>query len=368
MLPPQRPGIGHRILGLNAEPAENSRARQTQSLPKAKPDEWRSRLNTSNSALLPQHDRSSGYGSFFSSFVPAEATSQEGHTTHSEPAQPQSGNAVPQGFGRPAGTGMGSAGAGALATTARQSSTNDIKNTPIVDAGNLVRARSRIHQAKPAPDVKPNLAIRPNKNDRGQFKKTLKTVMKGMDEPRIPRALRHLTQDDINEAAAVAYSENTNGTVEAYEQIISAILNRVRSGNRQFVDPGRQFTVPNVVHSKSHGNQFQGVDRPGQEGKYYRDFANNHTPAAEKARTAAENIAAHGPTHGAKFFVALRPGQTPTAKQSGNLGNHMQQVGSPVGGVFLFEPAPAAHKQQGAAQHQHGKAAGPHPHPHHRKR
>lgn len=198
----------------------------------------------------------------FSSFVPAGATPREGQTTHSQRAQSQSGHA-PEELGKAAGTGLGAMTGGELATAAQQYSTSNNRHTPVVDASSLVRARSRIHQAKPVPEIKPNLAAA-GKQDQKQLNKTLQTVMNGMDEPRAPRAVRHLTQDDINEAAAVAYSENTEATVEAYEQIISAILNRVRSGNRQFVDPGQQFTVHNVVHSKSHGNQFQGVERPGR--------------------------------------------------------------------------------------------------------
>ena len=356
-------------MGINAKPAKSLTVGQPQSLPNANPDEWRTRLNSSKSPFLPQTQAlRSGYGSFFSSFVPAGAVPQGGHTSHTEPAQPQSGNGVSQKLGKAAGVGMGSAAGSALATAARQSSTNDIRNTPVVDVSNLVRARSRIHQAKPAPEVKPNLAIKPNRNDRRQFKKTLQTVMKGMDKPQAPRAVRYLTKDEINEAAAVAYSENTNGSVEAYEQIISAILNRAHSGDRQFVDPGQQFTVHNVVHSKKRGDQFQGVDHKGEKGDNYRKFAGNHSSAAEQARIAAENIAAHGPTHGEKSFVVLRPGQTPTAKQMRNLGKNMRQVGTPVGGVFLFEPAPAPHKHQGAVRHQHGKAAGAHSHAHHRQR
>jgi len=186
-----------------------------------------------------------------------------------------------------------------------------------------------------------------------------------------PQALRHLTQDDINEAAAVAYSENVRGTVQDYEAVISAILNRVRSGDRQFVDDGQQFTVRNVTHSKAHGDQFQGVhDDPKDplydKGRNYREFGSNHGQAAENARIAAENIAAHGPTHNRTFFIALEEGQRPTERERRNLGHNMQRVGQ-MGNVYLYAPAPPARRHQ-VARHQHDRPAGPHPHtPQHRR-
>lgn len=232
-------------------------------------------------------------------------------------AKNQTRRGYPEDLGKAAGTAIGARAGGALALAAQKIPPASLRKPPVVDASNLVRARSRIHLPQPVPDVKPNLAVT-SKNDQKQFKNRLSGLMQGIRETPLPRAVRHLTQDDINEASAVAYSENVNGSVDEYEAIISAILNRVRSGDRQFVDPGQQFTVHNVIHSKKHGNQFQGVtENPNDaSGTHYWKFASNHTPAAEKARIAAENIAAHGPTHDQRFFIVLNPRELPGKDRS----------------------------------------------------
>jgi spore germination cell wall hydrolase CwlJ-like protein len=340
MRPPQRMGVGQRILGLNVEPAKGLKAALPRARTNAKPLDWRSRSGLPNarplqSAFLPQKDALvSGYGSFFSSFVPAGAVPQGGHTTHSEPVQSPSVNGMSQGLGRAAGTRMGSAANGALATAARQSSTSGTSNTPVVDVSNLVRARSRIHQAKPVPEVKPNLALRPNKNDRDQFKKTLGTVMQGMDKPRVPRAVRHLTEDDKQRVAHEAYGETARGSVQEHEAIISTILNRVRSGDRQYVDHGQEFTVANVIgaHTRKGNHQFQAIDNDA-----YVAFSQANDQGSRNAQIAAENVAANGPTTHATAFIVTN-GRLPRSDEVSHLGK--VQFVQRIGNVFLYEPKP----------------------------
>src|SRR5579864_2488408 len=225
-------------------------------------------------------------------------------------------------------------------------------STPVVNTTNLVKALSVIKRPKVTPDVQPNLNINSPRQARRALGKTLAPLMQSIHDWPQPQAVRHLTQDDINEAAAVAYSENVDGTLRDYEAIISAILNRVRSGDRQFVDPGQQFTVHNVTHSKAHGDQFQGVP----DSMNYRGFAANHRQAAENARIAAEHIAAHGPGHRWMFFIAPRNGKLPRDRERGGLGHNMAQVDH-TDNVYLYAPGQTPHSAHRG--HGHGRAMPP---------
>ncbi len=128
----------------------------------------------------------------------------------------------------------------------------------------------------------------------------------------------------------MAYSESTRGTVAEHEAVISVILNRAESGERQYVQRGQDVTVNNVIHAP---RQFQGVGG-GQE----RNFAGMTDQGAQNARTAAANVAQNGPTTNATFFLATG-GTEPRADQVRRLGN-VHAVGR-VGNIFLYAPGPA---------------------------
>lgn len=192
-----------------------------------------------------------------------------------------------------------------------------------------------------ARDVRPNLNINNPRQTRRALGRTLAPLMQSIRGSQPPQAVRHLTQDDRDTAAGVAYSENTRATVPEYEAIISVILNRARSGQRQFVDPDQPLTVENVMqaHARRRNgqrgiNQFQGVGGANQQ-----NFTHTHDPGSQNARSAAENIAAHGPTNRATFFIVTRDGNPPPTRQVQNLGRNLAQVGH-EGSVYLYAPAP----------------------------
>jgi hypothetical protein len=159
-----------------------------------------------------------------------------------------------------------------------------------------------------------------------------------------PQAQAHLTADERDEAAAVAYSENTSGSVAEHEAIISVLLNRARSGDRQYVNQGQDVNLFNAAHATTRTRtgrdiqEFQGVDDNN-----YNDFVTGLVPrqgaqGARNAQTAAANIAQNGPTTQATSII-VTGGRNPTRREEANLGHNMRQVGR-VGNVFLYAPAP----------------------------
>jgi len=141
---------------------------------------------------------------------------------------------------------------------------------------------------------------------------------------------QHLSAPQQQAAALVAYSETTVGSVEEHQAIISVIVNRTESGDRQYVNHGRPVTVENVIHANG---QFQGVN-----GRNAQRFPRTHNAGAENARTAAANVSQNGPTNHATHFL-VTGGREPTAREVRRLGNvHFAER---VGNVFLYEPGPA---------------------------
>jgi hypothetical protein len=149
-----------------------------------------------------------------------------------------------------------------------------------------------------------------------------------------------------------AYGETARGSVAEHEAIISVILNRVRSGDRQYVDRGQEFTVPDVIaaHTRRNTHQFQAIDNDA-----YTQFDQANDQGARNARTAAANIAANGPTNRATHFIVTPPNTQPTPRQVAALG-HVRPAGN-VGNVYLYEDVPAARAPHRARGHQHHHGA-----------
>jgi len=208
-------------------------------------------------------------------------------------------------------------------------------NNAIVNMTAQTRDHSGIPRPAAVPKVNPNLRISdPRRHltaSGGQTRGTLQSQPpQGQQQPQRER----LTQAEREAVAGVAYSETTGGTVAEHEAIISVILNRVQSGQRQYVNHGQHVNVHNVVHANTRGvPQFQGVGRRNE-----RNFAHSNDAGAQSARNAAANITQTGPTNHATAFIVTRGGE-PTQRQEQNLGN-VHRVDR-VGNVFLYEPGPA---------------------------
>ena len=145
-----------------------------------------------------------------------------------------------------------------------------------------------------------------------------------MPAPQQPPA--HMNAAEERMSAAVAYSENTHGTLAEHEAIVSVIVNRAESGQHQYVAPNQAVNVTNVINAP---RQFQGVG-----GNNYNTFGNQQNQGSQNARQAAATVARNGPTNRATAFIAQR--RAPTARQVRALG-HVQPAGH-VGDVWLYEP------------------------------
>jgi RHS repeat-associated protein len=149
-------------------------------------------------------------------------------------------------------------------------------------------------------------------------------------QPQQQQPQQHLTPAQQQAAGAVAYSEATRGTVAEHQAIISVIVNRAESHDRQYVNHGQQVTVENVINAR---NQFQGVN-----GRNAQQFPHANNQGAQNARTAAANVAQRGPANHATAFI-VTTGRQPTRAEVRRLGNvHFVER---VGNVFLYERGPA---------------------------
>lgn len=156
-------------------------------------------------------------------------------------------------------------------------------------------------------------------------------------QPAQPQPQDRLTPEQRRVAAAQAYAEGTDATQAEHEAMISAMLNRANSGDRQYVNQGRAVNFENVMGATAPNgrNQFQGY-RGRDYNAHFTGAANNQ--GARNATAAAANISRNGPTNNATFYIATG-GQPPTQRQVRNLGN-VHQVGQ-VGRVYLYAPGPA---------------------------
>lgn len=149
------------------------------------------------------------------------------------------------------------------------------------------------------------------------------------------RVEAQLKDDNRTDRAAMSYSEKTHGTVAEHEAMQSTVMNRVASGERQYVDTGNLVNEYNVIHAP---HQYQGVTKPDFL-KYKSGTTNN--PDAQNAVKADENLKRTGkPTNDATFFIVNHGGKPPTAKQVHSLGN-VTPAGH-VGDVYLYKPKPPA--------------------------
>lgn len=157
--------------------------------------------------------------------------------------------------------------------------------------------------------------------------------------PPQPPPQERLTEDQRRDAAANSYGELTDGTVEEHEAMISAVLNRANSGDRQYVTPGQAVNFDNVLRATVPGNprlqQFQAF-RGVNYRQHHLGQANNQ--GARNATGAAALVSRNGPTNNATFYIPTQ-GDEPDEQTVRALGN-VHRVGQ-VGRVFLYAPGPA---------------------------
>lgn len=156
-------------------------------------------------------------------------------------------------------------------------------------------------------------------------------------QPQPAQPQPRLTPEQQRIAAAQAYAEGTDATQEEHEAMISAMVNRANSGDRQYVNHGQAVNFENVMGATAPNgrNQFQGY-RGRDYNAHFTGAANNQ--GARNATAAAANISRNGPTNNATFYIFHR-GAEPTQREVRNLGNvHFDHR---EGDVFLYAPGPA---------------------------
>jgi hypothetical protein len=143
---------------------------------------------------------------------------------------------------------------------------------------------------------------------------------------------------DRSERGAMSYSEKTDGTVAEHEAMQSTVMNRVASGERQYVGKGKPVNEQNVIHAP---NQYQGILKP-QFPEYKSGHASN--AGSRNAANADEHLRRTGkPTNDATFFIVNRGGKAPTGREIHNLGN-VEPAGR-VGDVYLYKEKPRPSKK-----------------------
>ena len=155
-------------------------------------------------------------------------------------------------------------------------------------------------------------------------------------QPAQPRPWLTPRQERV--AGAQAYAEGTDATQAEHEAMISAMVNRANSGDRQYVNHGQAVNFDNVMEARAPNglHQFQGY-----HGDRYNDHFNGrvNNQGASNATAAAANISRNGPTNNGTFYIFQA--EEPTQRQARNLGNvHFVRR---EGRVFLYAPGPAPH-------------------------
>jgi len=123
--------------------------------------------------------------------------------------------------------------------------------------------------------------------------------------PATPSAVRpiyNVTEVEKKELAAIAYAEDVRGTLEEHKAIVSSVLNRYLSGEKQFAEPGQEVTISNVIAAK---DQYQAFNKEA-----YLNALNgkpDYRAGYASAQRAVEYILKKGVTTNATFIHYLNP-------------------------------------------------------------
>lgn len=111
--------------------------------------------------------------------------------------------------------------------------------------------------------------------------------------------------------------EKTNGTADEDKAKALVIVNRANSGDKQYVQKGRDVNIHNVVRDTK---QLQGYGSTN-----YNNFQTGSPRVSAPTRavvgSAVDSVFKSGPTTNATFFIAKPGGAAPNAHTVQNLGN-----------------------------------------------
>lgn len=146
-----------------------------------------------------------------------------------------------------------------------------------------------------------------------------------------PESHDQLVKDEV---AAEIYAEKTTGTVAEYSAIYSSMVNRVKTGDTQYVDSGQPITLENVL---THDSAYQGIG-----GRNYENFFHGDVPesAIANVRSAMSSVDKNGPVTDATFFIVRKGGAAPTTGELSALGNVVSAKQEKMGDVYLYKPSP----------------------------
>ncbi|MHB1545015.1 MAG: hypothetical protein ACYCVU_10695, partial [Gammaproteobacteria bacterium] len=135
--------------------------------------------------------------------------------------------------------------------------------------------------------------------------------------------------------AAEIYGEKGDVTTAGAEAMASVILNRARSGQAQYVNPGEPVTVLNVLNKT---RAFQAMHSSS-----YNSFGKLGGPPqieVNKIMNGINDVIDHGPTTNATFFIANRHGAPPWRQELRALGIVIPADTPVIDGIYFYVPKP----------------------------
>lgn len=145
-----------------------------------------------------------------------------------------------------------------------------------------------------------------------------------------------LTAAEVKQLTAMAYSEDTTGSVEENEAVISTAINRAGSGDKSYLNgSGGELNITNVINAP---NQYQGVG-----GSNYNKVMDGKVDP-KNATKAVQNVQDNGVSTDGTFPWTLvdkdgKPVAPTAAQQKRMCGSCIPATPAQVGNTYLFKPA-----------------------------
>jgi len=222
--------------------------------------------------------------------------------------------------------GVGSIGAGAAGSKGAK---ND---QPASSGGSAQKHQAPASSGTKTGDKNPNSTNGNNVNKHNIKGKQPTSGGKSLPSKPYSKSIQNQAQKDLSNIKGELYGENTAGTTKQFEAMLSVILNRVKSGERQYVNKGSKVTVKNVL---DHKQAFQA--RNSSSARYFR--AGKASPVEVlRVNTAVKDVLSNGPTTNATFFISKEDNLAPSAHQTKELGNVAPASPKNIGGLYLYLP------------------------------
>jgi RHS repeat-associated protein len=143
-----------------------------------------------------------------------------------------------------------------------------------------------------------------------------------------------LSQTEQNKVTALVCAEACTSKKSGQEAVTSAIINRVNSGDNQYVAPGKDVNVSNVVES----GQFQGIKLPTYTQAIKGEL--NNSPNFKSVQAAVADVLKNGVTTNATFiYHGISPPPSTTWMGRGvKSGNLLPATPAKIDNWYLYVP------------------------------